>query len=173
MNTLEAIHTRRSIRKFTDDPVTGEQAETLLRAAMAAPSANNEQAWAFVEIRDRGRLDEIMEAHPFATMLATAPLAIAVLGDTSRELHPGYWPLDCSAAAQNILLAAHELGLGAVWLGVHPREERILDISRILSLPAHLVPHCLIAAGHPAETKNPAERFDPDRVFRESFENGR
>ncbi len=165
MNTLEAIFTRRSIRKYAKSQVSEEQVETLLKAAMAAPSAHNEQPWRFVVIRDRAVLNEIRDVHPYAKMLSSAALAIAVLGDRRRERHPGYWPVDCSAATQNLLLAAHEMGLGAVWLGVYPREQRMRDISRILHLPDHLPPLNVIALGVPAETKPRADRFRPEVVY--------
>ncbi|MFH0881747.1 MAG: nitroreductase family protein [bacterium] len=165
MNTLEAIFSRRSIREFTDSPIASEQVETLLRAAMAAPSANNEQAWRFVVIRDRAVMNAIMEVHPYSQMLATAPLAVAVLGDRTRVTHPDYWIVDCSAATQNLLLAAHEMGLGAVWLGVFPRKKRMRDISRILHLPDHLLPLNVIALGVPAEIKPRVDRYRPEVVY--------
>ena len=165
METLEAIHTRRSIRRFKDAEVTDEQVETMLRAAMAAPSANNEQSWRFVVIRDRNILEEIMEVHPYSKMLSTASLAIAVLGDRTRVTHPDYWVVDCSAATQNLLLAAHEIGLGAVWLGVYPREKRMHDISRVLQCPDHLPPLSLIAIGIPDEAKPRVDRYRPEVVY--------
>ena len=172
MNTLEAIFTRRSIRRFTDTPVTGEQVETLLRAAMAAPSAKNEQSWRFVVIRDRAVLNRIMDVHPYSAMLATAQLAIAVLGDRTRVTHPDYWVVDCSAASQNLLLAAHDLGLGAVWLGVYPREQRMNDLAKILHLPEHLPPLNLIAIGVPAEEKPKADRYRADVVYSDVVPDG-
>ena len=172
MNTLEAIHTRRSIRRFAETPVTDEQVEVLLKAAMAAPSAKNEQAWRFVVIRNREILEEIRRQHPYAGMLATAPLAIAVLGDRTHLTHPDYWVVDCSAASQNLLLAAHELGLGAVWLGVFPREERMNELTRILHLPEHLPPLNLIAVGVPAEQKPQVDRYRPEVVYRDRVPEG-
>jgi len=169
MNTLDAIYSRRSIRKFTEETVSDEQVQILMKAAMAAPSATNEQAWRFVIIRDKNTMNSIQEFHPFASMLATANLVIAVLGDLTEEHHPGYWPLDTSAATQNLLLAAHELGLGAVWLGVYPRDERMRAVSELLELPEEYPPLCLIPIGHPAEEKMSVDRFNPEKVHLERF----
>jgi len=115
MDAIEAILTRRSIRRFRDEPVSDDLIETLLRAAMAAPSAGNQQPWHFVVIRDRETLDTTSTVHPYATMAAEAALAIVVCGDTTLEMHKGFWVQDCAAAIQNLLLAAHASGLGAVW----------------------------------------------------------
>ncbi len=167
MDTLEALFTRRSIRKYTDEPVSEEMLHTLLKAGMYAPSANNRQPWHFVVIRDRSLLEEITTIHPHAQMLKQAPLAIAVCADTTRS--PRYWALDCSAATQNILLAAHALGLGAVWLAVYPNPTRVPAMSKLLHLPEHVTPVTLIAVGHPAEQKGPVERFRPEAVHYDTW----
>lgn len=125
MEALEAIYTRRSIRQFTDQPVEAEKIESLLRAAMQAPSAHNKQPWHFLIINDRSLLNQIADFHPYAKMLYKAPLALAVCGDLGKESNDRYLALNCAAATQNILLAAHGLNLGAVWIAVYPREERI------------------------------------------------
>lgn len=169
MNTLETIAKRRSIRKFTDKAISQQQLETLLKAAMFAPTAHNKQEWAFVVVRDRATLQRIMKVHPYASMLSTADCALVVCGDTQREAPSGYWPGDCGAATQNILLAATELGLGSVWLGVYPNTERMEQIADILALPAHVKPFNLIALGHPDETKEDIERFDPAKVHYEKW----
>ena len=114
MDAYETILTRRSIRRYTNQDVSEEMVEKLLRAGMAAPSAGNQQPWHFLVIRDRDTLVKITEVHPHSKMLLTAPLAILVAGDEKLQIHPGYWLEDCSAATENILLAAHALGLGAV-----------------------------------------------------------
>jgi nitroreductase len=164
---LDLILSRRSIRAYTDEPVTEEQIEQLLRAAMSAPSANNEQPWQFVVIDDRELLDTIPdEVHPYSKMLKEAPVAILVCGEPRRQHHAGYWEQDCAAATQNLLLAAHSLGLGAVWLGVHPREKRVDGMRELLNLPGYLVPFALISIGHPAEEIPPSNRYDPERVHR-------
>jgi len=124
MDLIEGIFTRRSIRKYTNQTITDEQIELLIKAGMYAPSASNQQPWHFIVINKREILNKIRDVHPYAKMLSEAQLAILVCGDHDLELSKGYWVVDCSAATQNILLAAHGMGLGAVWLGVHPREER-------------------------------------------------
>ena len=164
MEALETILSRRSIRKYIDKQVGDEAIVIMLKAAMSAPSANNHQPWEFVVITDRKQIDALAKAHPYAKMLFEAPLAILVCGDVSKVDHLGYLPLDCSAATQNLLLAAHALGLGAVWLGVYPREERISALRTICSLPDNIEPIALISIGYPGETKAPSQRFDKAKV---------
>ncbi|NLV91675.1 MAG: nitroreductase family protein [Firmicutes bacterium] len=161
---MEFILTRRSIRKYTAEPVAPEDVEDLLRAAMSAPSARNEQPWHFIVITEQEVKEALMEMHPYAKMLVEAPVAILVCGDKTLETSPGYWMIDCSAATQNILLAAHSKGLGAVWLGVYPRQERMEPFAKLMGLPEHVIPFSLVALGHPAEEKPPADRFNPERI---------
>ena len=163
MDAMEAILTRRSIRKYTKQPVSDEVLKELLEAAMCAPSASNRQPWCFVVINDRKVLDEIPNYHPYAQMLKEAPVAILVCCDSDLELR-GYGVEDCSAATQNILLAAHAKGLGAVWLGVYPTESRVTDTKKLLNLPEHIIPISLISVGYPAEQKPSPERYRVDRV---------
>ncbi|MDW7651903.1 MAG: nitroreductase family protein [Bacillota bacterium] len=167
---MDIILTRRSIRKYKDKAVPDATVYELLRAAMAAPSAGNAQPWHFVVIRERQILDAIPEFHPYAGMVREASVAILVCGDEKLEKYPGYWVQDCSAATQNILLAAHDRGLGAVWLGIYPREERINGMRRLLSLPAEVTPLSLIPVGFPAEKKPPADRFLPERIHYDGWE---
>jgi nitroreductase len=167
MEAMEAILGRRSIRRYDGRPVTEGQIEQILRAAMSAPSANNEQPWHFVVVTDRRTLDRIPTIHPYADMLKEAPLAILICGDTTLEKSPGYWVVDCAAATQNLLVAAYALGLGTVWLGVYPRQQRMSDIAQLLRLPDHIKPLALVAVGHPAEKKPANNRYDPLRVHRD------
>ena len=169
MNTLDAIHSRRSIRKYTDQPVTPEQVEVLLRAAMAAPSAGNAQPWRFVVVSEPDILAKVATMHPYIKMAAKAPLGILVCGDTRVEKYPGYWVVDCSAAAQNLLLAAQDLGLGAVWTGIHPMRDRQEAFAALFRCPAGVVPHSFIPIGHPAEAKGRDDRFKPERVHHNRF----
>lgn len=161
---MKAILNRRSIRKYTAQPVPDQLLIELLEAAMCAPSAGNEQPWQFVIIDRRAILNEIPKFHPYAGMLAEAPVAILVCGDQERDLHRGYWVQDCSAATENILIAAQDKGLGAVWVGIYPREERVRALRELLALPAHIVPFALVSIGYPAEEKPPANRFDAGRI---------
>jgi nitroreductase len=169
METIEAILTRRSIRHYTDQPIAKETIDILLTAAMYAPSASNKQPWHFVVIDDRDILNAIIEFHPHAKMLANAKCAILVCGDSELALAPGYIPVDCSAASQNILLAAHGMGLGACWLGIHPREERIAEIRKIIALPENIHPVSLISLGYPAKQPSKPERFDASRIHWNKF----
>lgn len=164
MDLLQGIITRRSIRKYSDKAISKDQIETLVKAGMYAPSASNQQPWHFIAITEREILNKIKEVHPYAKMLGEAPLAILVCGDQKLELSKDYWVVDCSAATQNILLAAHGIGLGAVWLGIHPRVERKQEIRSIFNLPDHVQPASLISVGYPAEEKETPNRFKPDRI---------
>lgn len=167
MDALQAILTRRSIRHYLPDrPVAPEMVETLLRSAMAAPSANNLRPWEFLVVEDRHVLDSLSRVHPHGRMLAQAPLAIVLCADPGRQPLEGYWLQDLSAATQNLLLAAHALGLGAVWLGVQPRREREAALREVLGVPEPIRIGMLVAIGHPAESKGPADRFEPHRVHR-------
>lgn len=169
MDCLDAIMTRRSIRTYTAEPVTDEQLETLLRAAMAAPSAGNQQSWRFIVARDAAQREALSQATPYSGMIARAPIGIVICGDTHDLKHPGYWTQDCSAAIENLLLAAHAMGLGAVWIGVYPVPERVEAVRRICGIPEGIEPMSMIALGHPAEEKPPSERYDPSRVFSERW----
>ncbi len=169
MDLLELIKSRRSIRRFSPTPVAKEMVKALLECAMSAPSAHNRQPWHFVVIEQRDLLDRIPEIHPYAKMVTQATLAILVVGDPSLEHAPGYFVLDCSAAVQNTLLAAHALGLGAVWVGVYPREERIKAFGELFGIPAPLVPFALIPIGHPAEEQAPGNRYNEERVHWNQF----
>lgn len=169
MEVIEAILTRRSIRKYSREKVTDNQIEIILKAAMYAPSAMNQQPWHFIVIDDREKLNLIMEVHPYSKMLKEAGLAILVCGDERLQLSKGYWVVDCGAATQNLLLAAHGIGLGAVWLGVHPREERKSGIRKIFHLPDHVQPFSLISIGYPAEEKLFPQRFKPERIHKNSW----
>jgi nitroreductase len=164
MDILECMMARRSIRKFTGEPVGEETVERLLRAAMAAPSAGNQQSWRFVVLEDREVRIRVAACSPYAGMLPDAALGIVVCGETVGEKHEGYWVQDCSAAVENTLLAACALGLGAVWLGFHPNATRAECCQEVLGLPDHIVPLAVIAIGHPAEDKPPADRFNPEFV---------
>ncbi len=165
METLQAILTRRSIRNFTDDPISAEQLHRIIEAAMHAPSANNRQPWHFVVIDERKQLNKIPVFHPYADMVKKAPLVIAICGDKRLEPAEGYLALDCGAAAQNMMLAAHALGIGSCWLGVYPREQRMESVTELLELPHHILPIALMVFGIPQELKSTPNRFRPDRVY--------
>jgi len=169
MDTFEAIHGRRSIRSYTSGPVPEETVAEILKAAMAAPSAGNEQPWQFIVLDDRTILDRIPEYHPYASALRESPVGIVVCGDTRLEKYKGFWIQDCCAAIQNLLVAAHAKGLGTVWLGVHPLEDRVRKTQQLLNLPDEVIPLAVIALGHPAEEKGPVDRFDASRIHRNGW----
>jgi nitroreductase len=164
MDIINLLITRRSIRKYSDKEVTNEQVEQLIKAGMYAPSAGNQQPWHFIIIRDKSILSEINKIHPYSKMLMHASAAILVCADVQLETKHDYWPLDCSAATENILIAAHGLGFGAVWLGVYPRKDRQEGITRIFSLPENIKPFSLISIGYPAEEFSVPHRFKPERI---------
>ncbi|WP_291573273.1 nitroreductase family protein [Clostridium sp. UBA4548] len=161
---MDSILKRRSIRKYKDLKVSDEIVEDLLKAAMAAPSAGNEQPWEFVVLRDKEIMKNITEVHPYSKMLLNSDVAIVVCGDEKKEVFKGYWVQDCSAATENILLAAQDMGLGAVWLGVYPIVDRVKKIQEILGLPTSVVPLSIVPIGYPDEEKTPEDRFDRTRI---------
>jgi nitroreductase len=169
MDILTALLDRRSIRKYLSKDVPEEIIMSLLKAAMYAPSARNTQSWQFIVVRKREMLDAIMEVHPYSQMLDKAPLAIIVCGDKTLEEHEGYLALNCSAATQNLMLAAYGCGLGTVWLGVYPRKERIEPLCELFNLPAHIVPISIVVAGYPDETRVRPERFLKERIHFETW----
>lgn len=167
---MKEIFTRRSIRKYESKPVSDDQVRQLLRAAMYAPSAGNEQPWHFIVIRDRQILDEIPKHHPYTQMLKEAPLAIVPCCDTSNLKYDGaFWVQDIAAAIQNILLEAEYLGLGSCWCGVYSRKELVDKISEILHIPEHIIPVAVVAIGYPGEKREVRDRFRPDRVHHDKW----
>ncbi len=169
MDVFEAMLTRRSVRKYTDQDVSDEQMQQILEAGMMAPSAGNAQPWQFVVIRDKETLAKVKDFNQYAAMAANAPVAVLVCGDLSLEKYKGYWVQDCSAAVQNILLAVHGLGLGAVWTGIYPLEDRIAGASKMFQLPGHVIPLALIVIGQPASLPSSKSRYNPERVHKESW----
>lgn len=163
---IQTIFARRSIRKYTAQPVSEEDIETLLEAAMAAPSASNSQPWHFVVVTERQVLNDLAKAHPYGKMLFQAALCIAVCGDPAVSRS---WEQDCSAATENLLLAVAALGLGAVWLGVHPEADRTAAVRQVLGIPEALSPLNLLSIGHPAEEKAPRTQYNVARVHRERW----
>lgn len=171
---LETIMTRTSIRQYTDQPVEKEKIEAMLRAGMAAPTAVNAQPWHFVVVSDKAKLDELAAANPRAGMLKSAPLAIVVCGDMTKAMEGKgrqFWIQDCSAATENILLAAHAQGLGAVWTALYPMEERIQPVSEALKLPDTLIPLCTVVIGYPAEQPEPKDKWKPENISYNEYGN--
>lgn len=166
-SSYENIMTRTSIRQYTDREVSAGAVDSLLRAAMAAPTAGNKQPWKFLVLDDRAVLDSVAAMAPAWAPVGRAPLAIIVCGD--KELgFPGeandFWIQDCSAATENLLLAAHSMGLGAVWCGAYPAMERVAALNRFFHFPPTIVPLNVVAIGYPAETPEPKQKFKQENV---------
>ena len=161
---MNPVFIRRSIRKFTPESISGEQVELLLKAGLCAPSARNRQPWHFIAVTERAQLDKIPHYHPYASMVLEASLAILVCGDLEIENDMGYIAQNCSAATENILVTAADIGLGSVWLGVYPKEDRMQGMKQLFKLPDHIIPVSLIAIGHPAEQKPPKNDLDWGKV---------
>jgi nitroreductase len=168
---LNIINERASVRAYTPQAVDPGQVECLLRAAMAAPSSKNRRPWHFVVVSQAAARQALATQLPYAKMLNEAPLSIVVCGDTT--VHTGdaaiSWVMDCSAATENLLLAAAAMGLGAVWTGVYPYEDRISAVRKALALPENIVPLNVIAAGHPAKLPAPKDRWQPERIHYERW----
>ena len=163
METLKAIMTRRSIRTWTDEPVVAEEQKIILDAAMNAPSAADARPWHFVTIDSRAVIQKFTEMGG-TEMLAESTLMVLVCGDVSKEIYPGFWPQDCSCAAQNMQLAAHDIGIGCVWIAVYPIEERVQLCREILNVPDSITPFALLAMGVPNEVLPAEDRYDGTRV---------
>ena len=167
---INNIMTRTSIRQYTNEPVSKSDIETMLRAGMAAPTAVNRQPWHFVAVTDKAKLAELAGSR--GGMIKQAGVAIVVCGNMDKAMQgPGqaFWVQDCSAATENILLAANAIGLGAVWTGCYPMDDRVAEVSKTLKLPETIVPLCVIAIGHPAEQPAPKDKWKPENVSYNEF----
>jgi len=161
---MELINTRRSIRKYTNEPVHDDYLIKLLEAAMNAPTARNLQDWKFIVIKNKELQKKIAEALPNTHMSAHAAACIVVLGDKTIQPKDEYIYVDCGAAIQNLLLEAHSLGLGCCWCAIGPNEDRIIPLKELLNIADHLIPVANIAIGWPDETKEENYRYDENKV---------
>ena len=174
-SALEVIASRKSVRSYTDQPVSDEQVETMLRAAMSAPTGMNVQPWRFVVVRDQAVKDKL--AGPRGGMIAQAPVVFVICGETTLmrkpfgqpdaeavEVENGNWTQDCSAATENLLLAAEALGLGAVWTAAHPYADRVNPIREALGLPENVTPLCVVPCGYPAGDDQPKDKWKPENI---------
>jgi nitroreductase len=166
---MDAIFKRRSIRRFTSQNIPEEAIKKILSAGMNAPSAGNEQPWQFIVIREKETLSKIAQCSPYARAAADAPVAILVCGDLSLEKYPGYWIQDCSAATENMLIEAASLGLGSVWLGVHPMQDREQYLRKFFTLPVHIIPFAILPVGYPAQELPCVDRFNQERLHYEKW----
>ena len=165
------LFSRRSIRKYTDKTIPEEDIQTILRAAMYAPSAVNKQPWHFIVVSDSALFEKVTTIHRNASFLAGASHGILVCGDEQQQHDNGYYVADCGAATQNILLAAHMLGIGGCWIGIYPREKRSAMFSELFGLPGHIQPFAMVSLGYPAEEPQSGERFNPQKIHRERWNN--
>ncbi|WP_455094573.1 nitroreductase family protein [Prevotella koreensis] len=164
---LNNILNRTSVRSYQDKPVEKEKIEKLLRSGMAAPTAMNKQPWHFIVVTDKNQLQKLSEANPYAEMAAKAPLAIVVCGDMDKALEGEareFWVQDCSAATENILLAATGMELGAVWTGTYPSKERCAAVAKVLGLPESLIPLNTIVIGYPDKEVTPKDKWKKENI---------
>ena len=169
MEVLEAITSRRSIRNYTGVPISEEQLDTVLRSGFQAPSAHNKQPWHFIVVRDPNSLSSMAELHPYAKMLPSAGCGIVVCGDKKLEGETGFIVEDCSAAIQNMLLAAHGIGLGAVWCGLYPITALTKGIRLLLDIPSDIIPVGLVVVGNKESDRPAVDRYDAERVHSEKW----
>jgi len=169
MEFTDVTMTRRSIRAFTDQDVSDNDVEMIMRMGMTAPSAGNQQPWEVLVVRDKAALQKIPEFHPYAKMVAIAPVAIVVCGNPTDIKWPAFWPQDCAAATQTMLLAARDLGIGSVWAGIYPEESRMAGARDLCNIPAAIIPFALIVLGWPAQEFKAVERFNPRKVHLEKW----
>ena len=160
---LEVIASRKSVRDYEARPVPEEMIDTLLHAAMAAPTAKNRQPWEFIVVRKREVLDSLADGLPYAKMLFKAPLAVVVCASDEQ-----FWEQDCAAATENLLLAAEALGLGAVWTAAAD-DARAAVVRRVLGVPEEVKPFCVIPVGFPAEDKKAKDKWKPEKVHQEKW----
>lgn len=165
-DAIGTIMSRKSVRSYEDKAVEAEKMDVLLRAGMAAPSGKDQRPWEFIVVRDRAILDSMAAALPYAKMLKNVQQAIVVCGDSTKS---SYWYLDCSAATQNILLAAEALGLGAVWTAAYPYQDRMDVVIRNTNLPANILPLCVIPVGYPAKDSQPKDKYDAAHIHQDRF----
>lgn len=165
MNFEGILLNRRSIRRYTSEKINPETITKLIKAAMYAPSAVNKRPWHFIVVEDKEKFNAVMKIHSSAMMLKEASHAILVCGDEKLQHDDGFWIADCGAATQNLLLSAHNSGIGSCWIGIYPRERRMKAIASLFNLPDHVKPFALISLGYPAEEKRFPERFEEGKIF--------
>jgi nitroreductase len=167
-DVISIIHQRKSVRSYTKSSVSRESLSELVKAGMAAPSAGNKQPWVFIVVDDRNILDALGVGLPYAKMLKQAPAAIVVCGDLHKAYtgwEQSFWVQDCSAAAENILLAAEAMGFGAVWTGIYPAKDRDSLVRKILNLPGHIIPLNIIPIGHPMGIEKQKNKWNKENLI--------
>ncbi len=169
MDALDTIYTRRSIRKFTNKRISDEQITKLLKAGMQAPTSGNQRPWQFIVVKESEMIEKFIDAYPYAKMLRGGPVGIMVCFDKDFEKYEARWQMDCATTTLNILLAAHSMGLGCVWLEIYPVDERIPKVQHSFGIPKSVIPFALIGIGHPDEQKSPEDRYEESRVHYERW----
>lgn len=173
MDAIHAIKTRISTRQYSDQPITDEALHTILEAGMSGPSAVNARPWSFIVVRDPEMLNKMADCNGRAAEpLRSAQIGILVCGDMERAFKPApdYWVVDGSIAAQNMILAAHAMGIGSVWLGTWPQENKVDAQKKLFNLPDHIIPHSIIAFGYPKdESQKEKLLYEADRVHFEKW----
>ena len=164
MDLFSALFNRRSIRKYTGQAIPSGTVEKLLKSAMYAPSAMNNQAWQFIVVNQRKKLDKVLKVISHAEMLKSAQAAVLICGDLNLEKNVDYIQQNCSAATQNVMLSAHGLGLGSCWIGVYPVKEIISGLQELFKLPEYVIPISLVSLGYPAENPIAEDRFKTEKV---------
>lgn len=164
MELMEGLLTRRSVRRYTDKPVSERDIIEIVRAGMYAPSARNQQVWEFLVITDKTLLNGLSEHLETAPMAKSAAFAVLLCADSEREKSEGYWEQDCGACIENMMLGALSKGIGTVWVGIHPRADRIAAVREMFGLPDEIRPHSLMIAGYPADPLPKADRFHPEFI---------
>jgi nitroreductase len=164
MDILEAIFTRRSVRSFTGEVIGEEDLKTVLKAGFAAPSAHNYQPWHFIVIKSTETLEKMAEFHTYGKMLPKAGCGIVVCGDKEKQSEIGFLVEDCSAAIENMLLAAHGLGYGAVWCGLYPMSQLVENTKKLLNLPDNMIPVGVMPIGHKKDDRKPIDKYDESKI---------
>ena len=161
---MKAILERRSIRKYTDEKIAIEDIKEILKAAMQAPSAGNSQPWEFIVVDDKELFERVKKVHKYSFMLSSASHGIVVCATPDKEIHKGYWPQDCAAAVENMLIKAQDMGIGAVWLGIYPEEDRVVGLREIFNIDENIVPFAIVSLGYPDEEKKFDDRYDEAKI---------
>lgn len=169
MDVLDAIFTRRSIRKYSGEPVLEKDIDAILKAGLHAPSAHNKQPWDFIIVKDKNKFESIAKVHTYAKMLPHAGVCVVVCGDKNKQPMTGFLIEDCSAAIENMLLAAHGLGLGAVWCGLYPVTHLTKGMKKIFELPEYIIPVGMVVIGQKGEERKMENRFDPTKLHYEKW----
>ena len=168
--TLDVIHSRKSVRTYTDEPVSKEQLLTLVKAAMASPTGMDKRPWEFIIVTDKEVMREWADTLPYASMLKKAQAAIVVCGRTDKDNGGSpYWYVDCAAATQNLLLAAESIGLGAVWTATYPYEDRMGVVINEYNLPDDVKPLCIVPIGYPTGKEQPKDKFNEAKIHFDKF----